>query len=259
MILGLIAGSALLSFAFAYRITQAPETFLPLLVLANPIVRMGTLTTSCAVGTSIGLTIFMPLYYETVHKLSASDAGLALIPIAVMTTPGSMLSGRAMMYLRHYKWVPITGLCVAIVALSVLIAWPQAPLSVVIGALAWIGLGIGTTYSVSTVSIQNAVSRFLVGTATGVMNFFRALASALVVAVMGALVLAGIGVAPERGGHGVEAAAAAAGALGVDMRHVFVWVFVAAVSFLIIALLAIIRMEERPLRGPSERPSVQAN
>ena len=41
----------------------------------------------------------MPLYFQVVHKLSASDAGLALIPIVVMTTPGSMLSGRAMMYL----------------------------------------------------------------------------------------------------------------------------------------------------------------
>ena len=32
------------------------------------------------------------------------------------------------------------------------------------------------------------------------MNFFRALASALVVAIMGAILLAGLGVTPERGG-----------------------------------------------------------
>ncbi|HVY57780.1 MAG TPA: MDR family MFS transporter [Xanthobacteraceae bacterium] len=249
-ILGLIAGSALLSVAFSYRLTQAPEPFLPLPVLANPIVRMGTTATSCAVGTSIGLTIFMPLYYESVHGLSASDAGLALIPIAVMTTPGSMLSGRVMMYMRHYKWVPIVGLSLAIATLAVLIVWPRAPLLVVLVGLALIGLGIGTTFSVSTVSIQNAVSRFLVGTATGVMNFFRALVSALVVAIMGAIVLAGIGVAPQRGGGtGVETAAAAAGALGVDMGHVFRWVFVAAAIFLLLGLVAMIRMEERPLRG----------
>jgi EmrB/QacA subfamily drug resistance transporter len=255
MIFGLIAGSALLSLAFGYRITQAPEPFLPLPVLANQIVRMGTMATSCAVGTSIGLTIFMPLYYESVHRLSASDAGLALIPIAVMTTPGSMLSGRAMMYLRHYKWVPIVGLSISISTLLLLIFWPRAPLAVVVTALGFIGLGIGTTFSVSTVCIQNAVSRFQVGTATGVMNFFRSLASALVVAVMGAIVLAGIGLAPERGARGVEAAAAAAGALGVDMRHVFSWVFGAGVAFLVLGLFAMIRMEERPLRGRSETPS----
>ena len=41
----------------------------------------------------VGLTIFLPLYYEIVHKFSASDSGLALIPIVVMSTPGSILAG----------------------------------------------------------------------------------------------------------------------------------------------------------------------
>ena len=40
-----------------------------------------------------------------------------------------------------------------------------------------IGFGVGTVYPVATVSIQNAVPMHQVGTATGAMNFFRALAS----------------------------------------------------------------------------------
>ena len=34
---------------------------------------MGSMTTACTQGVSIGLTIFVPLYYELVHGLSASD------------------------------------------------------------------------------------------------------------------------------------------------------------------------------------------
>ena len=45
----------------------------------------------------------MPLYYQVVHKLSATDSGLALIPVVILTTPGSMMSGRSMMYLRDYR------------------------------------------------------------------------------------------------------------------------------------------------------------
>ena len=52
-----------------------------------------------------GFMIYMPLYYQVVHKLTPTQAGLALIPVIVMTTPGSMMSGRAMMYLHHYKLV----------------------------------------------------------------------------------------------------------------------------------------------------------
>src|SRR5262249_18365922 len=76
---------------------------------------------------------------------------------------------------------------------------PAMPLYGVIIALTFIGFGAGTVYPVATVSIQNAVPAHQVGTATGTMNFFRALASTLAVAIMGAILLAALGAAPERG------------------------------------------------------------
>ena len=61
--------------------------------------------------------------------------------------------------------------------------------------LSVVAFGIGTTYPVGTVSIQNAVSRYQVGAAMGAMNFFRGLTAVFIVAAMGAIVLAGLGVA----------------------------------------------------------------
>jgi hypothetical protein len=84
------------------------------------------------------------------------------------------------------------------------------------------------------------------------MNFFRALASALVVAVMGAIVLAGLGVTPERGA-GAAVVAQAAGA-AIDVAEVFRWVFVAALAVSITGFVAVLRLEERPLRGPAAGP-----
>src|SRR5205823_38998 len=89
-----------------------------------------------------------------------------------------------------------------------------------------------------------------VGTATGAMNFFRALASTLAVAIMGAILLGGLGAVPERG-TGVEFLVEAAGAAGTDMAGVFRWVFAASDIFLSLALVAVLLMEERPLRGPA--------
>src|SRR5262245_64171614 len=60
VIIGLMVSSLLLSFAFSLRLMRAPEPFLPLPVLANPVMRWGTAATSFAMGTSIGLTIFVP-------------------------------------------------------------------------------------------------------------------------------------------------------------------------------------------------------
>src|SRR6266516_1353986 len=228
-IVALIGTSLALSLAFVWWLRLVPEPFLPLTVLGNPVMCAGTAATSWMLGAVLGLTIYMPFYFQVVHKLSATEAGLALIPIVVMTTPGSMVSGRSMMHLRRYTISAIVGAIIVI---------------------ALIGFGAGTVYPVATVSIQNAVPAHQVGTATGAMNFFRALASTLAVAIMGAILLAGLGAAPERG-TGVELLVETAGAAGIDMAAVFRFVFVAADIFLIAALAAVLLMEERPLRGPA--------
>src|SRR5262249_3895086 len=204
-IIALLAGSGMLSFAFGGGLPQAPEPFLPLSVMSEPIMYMGTAANSFAMGASIGLVIFVPLYYELVHHLSASDSGLALVPLA-LTTPGSILSGRAMLHMRRYKWVPLVGLTIGIAGLGLLIWQPALSLWAVIVIMSLVGIAIGTVFPVCTVSIQNAVPNHQVGVAMGAMNFFRALASAFAVAVMGAILLAGLGVTLERGGSALVAA-----------------------------------------------------
>jgi EmrB/QacA subfamily drug resistance transporter len=252
-IFALVAGSVMLALAFGWWLTRAPEPFLPLTLLAEPIMYTGTAANSFAMGASIGMVIFVPLYYELVHHLSASDSGLALVPLA-LTTPGSILSGRAMLHLRHYKLVPTGGLVIGIVGLGVLIWHPALALPAVIVIMSLVGIALGTVFPVCTVSIQNAVSNHQVGVAMGAMNFFRALASSFAVAIMGAILFAGLGATVERGG---SAAAVAAGVTGseIDFVSVFRWVFVAAESFLVAALVTLTMMEERPLRGADQKPA----
>jgi EmrB/QacA subfamily drug resistance transporter len=253
----LLVFSLILGFAFVWWLRFAPEPFLPVTVLANRVMRAGTAATSCTLGAVLGLTVYMPFYFQVVHKLSVADAGFALIPIVVMTTPGSMLSGRSMMYLRRYKVSAIAGAGIAIANVTALVIWPTMPLAGVVTALTLIGFGVGTVYPIATVSIQNAVPVTQVGTATGAMNFFRALASTLAVAIMGAILLAALGVTPERGAA-VERLIDTAGGAAIDLGSVFRLVFAAADVFLGIALVAVLVMEERPLRGPTSAASAVA-
>jgi len=238
---------------FAWRLRRAPEPFLPLPILADSVVRAGTLASACAVGATLALTIYLPLYFQVVHKLSVAMSGLALIPLVVMSTPGSIVSGRALGHLEHYKRVPIVALCFSIVAIALIALWPAAPLWLVLIGLTIVSMGCGTTYPVCTVSMQNAVAPHQVGTATGVMNFFRALISALEVAILGAIVVAGFGVGVERG-RSADVVVEAANALGSDVSHVFGWMFATAGLFLVIGVVALVVMEERPLRGPAAPP-----
>jgi EmrB/QacA subfamily drug resistance transporter len=249
-ILALLAGSVLLWALFTMRLLTAREPFLPLAVLTNPVVGFGTASVACVFGTMIGLSIFVPLYFELVLGLSASASGLALIPLMGGTVVGSTASGQAMSRLAHYKRVPFAGLAAALAALVVLAAAPdRLSVAAVCTALGVIGLGMGSLFPVTTVAVQNAVLPYQLGTATGAMNFFRQLAGAVIVAGFGAIVLGGAGAA----GLTVEALAAqASGGAALahgDLAHVFRWVFGAAAACLGVGLVMLGLMEERPLRG----------
>jgi MFS family permease len=155
-----------------------------------------------------------------------------------------------MMHLTDYKWVPMVGLSLGIAALLA-IAWnPHMPVLAVVGLLAVVGIAIGSCYPVGTVSVQNAVARHQVGIAMGAMNFFRSLGAALLVAIMGAIVLAGFGAAPQRGSVRGDFAAILA-SLGIDLAATFSWVFVAAAVSLAFGIVSFVMMEEKPLRGPT--------
>ncbi len=111
---------------------------------------------------------------------------------------------------------------------------------------------MGRGFSLLTLGTQKGVARYGVGTATGAMNFFRALISALVVAIMGAIILAGIGGEPGRAVEILSHVAAKPGSVPIDLSEVFRWVFVCSVIFLLMSIVALTLMEERPLRGRSE-------
>ena len=251
-----LTGMALvLTALFVCWVLRAPEPFLPLAVLKNPVMRAGSLASACSQGVAIGLTIFVPLYYEMVHGLSASASGLALIPIVIMTTPGSFLSGRCMLYLNRYKWFPLLMLSVAAMAVALLVIYPLMPVWVVAVVTGLVGMGTGSAYPVVTVSIQNAVAHRQIGIAMGAMNFFRALASAFVVAVMGAIMLSHLGTAPQRGGLSATVVTVAGDVTMDHLARTFSHIFALAVLFLIIGIIALFVMEERPLRTTVLAPS----
>ncbi|WP_445501954.1 MDR family MFS transporter [Microvirga sp. G4-2] len=246
-VIGLVAGSLVLWALFAMRMRVAPEPLIPPGVLHNPVVRMGVLSACFGMGTYIGLTIYLPVYFEAVRGLSASESGLALIPLMAGTVCGATLSGRSMAKVKHYKRLPLAGLLVAMLATGVLAAFARdLSITLVEVLLAVISIGLGTLLPVSTVSIQNAVAPHELGTATGTANFFRSLGGALIVAAFGAIVLSGSGLS---GAASFETLGAAAAQSGIDLADVFSDVFVAAIVGFGLALAFLVAMEERPLRG----------
>jgi hypothetical protein len=129
------------------------------------------------------------------------------------------------------------------------------PLWALLVALSLFAFGLGTTFPISVVSIQNSVARAQVGTVTGALNFFRALAASFTVAAFTAILLMALGadislVGEQRGA--VNAIAAA------DMIVAFRYVLAAAAALMASATLLMLLMEEKPLAGPATVPAEMA-
>ena len=245
-IMGMIGASVALAFAFVWHARNADEPFLPLPLLGGTVVPYAMAAGGCALGAITGLTVHLPLYYEVVYHLTASEAGLALIPLAAISTCGAAIAGRTMARAKHYKRVAIAGTSAATIFGAVLTV-TTLPLWGLLIVLSLFALGLGTTFPVSVVSLQNSVARAQIGTVTGAMNFFRALMSSFMVAAFSAILLMALGPGISLGEHRGPANAIPA----ADMITAFHYVFGAATALLACASLCIILMEERPLAGPS--------
>jgi EmrB/QacA subfamily drug resistance transporter len=242
----LLLTSVVLWGLFAWRLVSTPEPFLPLAVLGNPVVRCATLAGACTMATLVGMTIFVPLYFEVVLHLTVSESGLALIPLMGATVVLSTVTGRMMMHMKHYKRMPLIGMVLSLLSLVALSIWPGSmPTWLVLLLLGVIGSGLGTLFPVSTVCMQNAVTQHQMGVATGAANFFRSLFSALVVAVLGAIVLGGLG-----GGTGMSVEMMARSASSAELSYAFRFVFIACALVVAFGMAFILSMEERALKGP---------
>ncbi|MDU1695107.1 MAG: MFS transporter, partial [Bradyrhizobium sp.] len=248
----MIGSAVALGLGFVWHAKRADEPFLPLSLMGGTVVPYGMLASGCALGALIGLTVHLPLYYELVYHLTPSQAGLGLIPIAAISTFGAAIAGRTMARVKHYKRVAILGTFIGTIAAAVMTVTTPS-LWVLLVLLSVCGIGLGTAFPISVVSLQNAVARSQIGTITGAMNFFRSMMSSFTVAAFSAILLMVLGadISLAEGAHG-----AVSGIAEADMIYAFRFVFAAATVMLACASVCMILMEERPLAGPSRTEPV---
>ncbi|QRI66511.1 MFS transporter (plasmid) [Shinella sp. PSBB067] len=245
MITGLLAGSLVLWAAFALRLRLAAEPLISLEVLGNPIVRYGTLAMFLVQGANVGLSVYIPVYLQSFHGLSAGGSGIAMLGLLLGTVLGATTSGRTIPRFVHYRRIAIVGVTLSFACLAAL-AFLAGRTSLAVLELLTIGVGFGTgmTFPVATVSVQNAVDQAHLGVATGVLTFLRSLGGALGVAMLGAIAL---GNGLPLGGEALQTASSIPAS-----ATAFTYIFAACAAATALSLLVFRLMPEKPLRGRAE-------
>ena len=241
-ILGTFALALVLWFAFAIRLRTAEEPFLPPEILQNKVVATGIMVALLIMGCYIGVTAYLPIYMELAYGFSASASGVALIPFMGGTVVGAIIAGRFMARSSNYKQPGIVGLIVSIIVTAIL-AFSSSTIDLVVFEFftAVISIGLGTIFPITTVAIQNAVIPHQMGTATGVMNFFRSIGGALVVALFGAVLFSQLpNLTTLETAHNLAA--------NPEIHQAFRPLFGLAAAILAVALLVFAFMPQNPLR-----------
>ena len=247
-ILALFGGALIGICLFVRRLLAAPEPLIPISILKEPIVRCATIANACGWSAIVGLNIFLPIYLQSVVGLSPTDAGLSLIVLMVSLNVSAGIGGQVTCRVTHYKALPMAGLVLAIGSVLLLAVWADRLTLVSFEVLLFlIGVGFGPLPTMASVAVQNVVERHHLGIAVGTMNFSRNLFSTILVAILGALVLA----VTSSLGPGTGQLGGALPPASAEAAEAFRRAFYAVAAALSISFIAVVMMEQRPLRTDS--------
>jgi EmrB/QacA subfamily drug resistance transporter len=273
----LLVATAVLAFLFVFVESRAKEPIIP-----NELFKHWTFTSNIVFAMIMGIgmfggLIYLPIYLQAVKGMSATESGLAMLPLVVGIFSTSISGGQIMSRTGRYKWMPIAG---AILVGGALFAFSRLSIDTAYLQIAVImfffGAGLGLTMQVVVTAVQNSVDRRHMGVATASVTFFRSMGGAIGVALFGAIL-------NTRLDHHLREVvpAAAQGQLGAASSSindvtaiqalpepVKTWVltaftqsmddvFMVAVPFMAVALVIALTMREKPLAGRNDSPDAQ--
>jgi len=179
-------------FFFARRSLRIDNPVLDLGLFKNRVFSRASVALFLFGGTMFGIILFLPLFVIKVVGVSATRAGVTLIPFSLGVVFGSTSGGRLASRFGRYKPLMLIGgavLFLGVLFLSQMkpdIGYGQVTLYMVI-----CGLGLGPTLPLFPLAVQNSVDHSRIGQATAASQFFRQIGGLVGSAVLGAVL--GIG------------------------------------------------------------------
>ncbi|GAA2897788.1 MFS transporter [Streptomyces mexicanus] len=244
------AGSAVVVAAALLWKRRPAHPVLPVRVLAGRTPLLCCLLALAAGLGLFGVIAYVPMWTQGAYGVSATAAGLMLLPTTAGITVGMNLSGRLISRWGRWRIFPRAGSALAVLAAAGLALGagsdgrPALPLPLAALLLALLGLGAGLFLQVVAVVAQDAGPARSVGAVTSALAFVREIGVTLGAAGLGALAA-----------HGL---AAAGGPDAAAYGEAFRPVFTATAGCFAVALLLALALPPHRL-GPDPAPVARAD
>ncbi|MBJ7610111.1 MAG: MFS transporter [Candidatus Dormibacteraeota bacterium] len=183
-----LVGAAVLTAAFVVAERISKEPIIPLDLFRNRTYTTINIATFLVAFGFFSAIIFLPRYFQAVQGLSATASGYRTWPLMLGLILSSTLSGILVSRTGKYKRM-LLGAGVVLTVGMFLMTRLQVDTGYWTLSL-WMaiaGLGVGPTFSVTTVALQNAVPIRRIGVATSNLTFFRQIGGSVGLAIAGSI------------------------------------------------------------------------
>jgi MFS family permease len=153
---------------------RAHEPIFPFRLLRDRIIAVCTGTTFCVGTANFGMAVFLPIFLQVVKGISATQAGLALMPVSAGITLASWVVGRFITRTGRYRWFPLVGMVLFGCGIYLLSTIGQGTSMSTVWAITFLtGCGSGTVSPVIMLAMQNAVGYEDLGVVSSLGMFGR--------------------------------------------------------------------------------------
>ena len=166
---------------------------LQLRLIGDRLFRSTMLTSTFSTGAFLGILFIMPLYLQEARGLSPVQAGLATVPLALMTVVASPLSGRIVGRRGPRLPLVVSGVCLVIASAMLTGLGPGTSLGWLLAAYVVFGAGFGLVNAPITNAAVSGMPRAQAGVASAIATTSRQFGQTLGVAVVGAIVTSRVG------------------------------------------------------------------
>jgi len=137
----------------------------------------------------MGVFAFLPLFFQTVYGLSATNSGIQIFPLAIAMPVFSIISGILISKTGKYRiYAPLGTLILGIGFYLLHIIPEKYNVGIVTGYLIVLGIGIGLVMQTLVLIAQGAVPAKDIAVATTTVTFIRSLGSVFGTSIFGTLI-----------------------------------------------------------------------
>lgn len=187
-IIGLFGVTIVAFFLFIRTEKRVKSPVLPLDMFKNKVFTISNIIGLFLGAGMFGSIMYMPFFIQGVMGTSATKSGFVMMPLTLAMVAGSTISGQIITKTGKYKKLALLGLFIMASGMTSMHFMDTettnmtATLNMIL-----VGTGLGVTFPIFTLTVQNAVEHKYLGVSTSSVQLFRQLGGTIGVSIMGSV------------------------------------------------------------------------